>query len=343
MATILNVDDEYSSPPPAYSKKPIDSNQNDDRVESSSSPVQTTGGPKGRKIVLILLACILMCVLLGGVLGGVVSKKTSSNASPNSRPTSKSNPSPTMPPIPVPTGETSRVTSDSKLAATNWTDEQNVIHHAVFFQDQSNRIAAFVWDSKGREWSDRNIFGWNPELVSLVPADKASISVATANQPPFFQINLYILDEYNQIRELITTDPDLMVWNAPDLNTPANTVVNNLVTNSNSQLAAYYWAPTADQSLDHPVLVYQAFEGTIKYSNNTRWANDMLLHGSNKVRDNAAIAMMPAKFNQTGLDLDQLNVYVGEYGNVIKEYGLNDFDAWTGSQWQPSKHKPFRL
>jgi len=197
-----------------------------------------------RRITLILVVPLLLVVgaIVGGTVGGIVGKShkagssnSSSNGSSNGNGTNAN------------TGNSSTATgqnhlqvlTDSKVAATNWTDAAGNDYHAVFWQAASNDLFVSLWTSETNNWTAINISASAP--VTAKPGTPLAAAARgfpwSGSQYDFgaFGIALFYLSPSNTIKDVYSTDPNVATWEAGVLSSATAPTAT-----TGSQLAAWW-------------------------------------------------------------------------------------------------------
>lgn len=174
-------------------------------VDDSNKEVVSSRG-KRRRLLIILGVLVGIVVIVGAVVGGVLGSRHSKSAAEDATPTQDSNSS-----APA---DGPRVLRTSKLAAVNWTsDDDNGVHYrAVFWQATTNDLMASIWESDNQKWSNVNLTvngtmdvkgAYNQQYVAPKPGTPLAATVRRDNPfPKFANIALFYLSERNTVEQI---------------------------------------------------------------------------------------------------------------------------------------------
>ncbi|KAI1209973.1 uncharacterized protein F4807DRAFT_80362 [Annulohypoxylon truncatum] len=238
------------------------------------------------RIFYIILAGVILIVIgaiVGGVAGGVTGKRNSWNPS---SPSSSSGQDTTA---------NVNILSESKIAASNWTDPSGNTHRSVFFQDPSNAIIARQWDSENKTWTTRNVSQFMQSSTSgpINPNPGTSLTSASCDSKwgSLYEVHLFFSEPGEQ--------NDVISWvnsNNP-INNPNFWVYNNsaLPTWNGTQLAAAWQRCPNDSCVGSWTVAYQGREGYIRVANSSNWGNNTTpVIRTNAVSAGASMALVPA-------------------------------------------------
>ncbi|KAI2467233.1 hypothetical protein F4781DRAFT_322472 [Annulohypoxylon bovei var. microspora] len=246
---------------------------------------RTICGLSPRIFYIILAGAILVVIgaIVGGVAGGLASKKSTSSSS-SSGSTSGQN-----------TTANVNVLTESKLAASNWTDPQGNTHRSVFFQDPSNAIIARQWDSENKTWTTRNVSQFMQSSTSgpINPIPGTSLASASCDSKwgSLYQVLVWF-SEVSGSSEVISwvnsnnpiNNPDFWVYNS-----------SGLPTWNGTQLAVAWQRCPKDKCAGSWTLAYQGREGYIRVANASNWGNNTTpIVRTNAVSSGASMALIPA-------------------------------------------------
>lgn len=160
----------------------------------------------------------MIAAVTGGAVGGTVGKsnKVSSNSSigANGNPNHNSS---------TPALNSSRVLTNSKVAATNWTDAAGNSYHAVFWQAASSDLFVSLWISQLNNWTAINISA----SVSVSALPGTPLAAAARGYPwtdePYnlgsFGIALFYLSPSNTVEEVYSVNGNVTTWEVGTLST----------------------------------------------------------------------------------------------------------------------------
>lgn len=190
-----------------------------------------------RRTIFIIVAVVLIVIaaVVGGAVGGTVGK--SNKAGSNSGNGVNGNPSSNST---APGQNSSRVLTDSKVAATNWTDAAGNNYHAVFWQAASGDLFVSLWTAQTNNWTTTNISA--SASVSAVPG--TPLAAAARGSPwtdePYnfgsFGVALFYLSPSNTIEEVYSVNGNITTWEVGNLSTSGAVQT----ATAGSQLAAWW-------------------------------------------------------------------------------------------------------
>ncbi|OTA93540.1 hypothetical protein M434DRAFT_11601 [Hypoxylon sp. CO27-5] len=245
-------------------------------------------GLSPRIFYLVLTGVIL--VILGAIAGGVAGGLTSSR-------TSRSSPTPDSDAV-----RNVNILSTSKLAASNWTDPQEVTHRSVFFQDPYNAIIARQWDSQNNTWTTRNVSQFMQSSTSgpINPIPGTSLASASSDSRAgsMYEVRLWFSELTGNAQTISWVNsnnpignPDFWVYNA-----------SGLPTWNGTQLAVAWQRCPRDSCAGFWTLAYQGREGYIRIANSSDWTNNTRpVVRTNVVSAGASLALVPT-LNVTYVD-----------------------------------------
>ncbi|KAH7040007.1 uncharacterized protein B0I36DRAFT_343813 [Microdochium trichocladiopsis] len=247
-------------------------------------------------IVLAVIVVIVIAAIGGGVGGALASRGSSSSSANNGDSTGggagsgTGNSTSTSPPGPKPLGIT-------KIAATNWTDGNNVGHRNVYFQDEYNYIIERRWDSDSNNWSTSNISKLFETSTTFGPQFGTSLTVAVMDKggSAGYEIQLYFLDAFNFIRSVHTVKPDIQ----PDAWTNNTLDGAYLEVRKGSHLSAMYQDCWNNNCAGSWCVAYQRpSDGSVKTANSSHWTvSDVAVVGTD-LSNNSSLALIPRLVNQ---------------------------------------------
>ena len=220
-----------------------------------------------RWTVIALLVAILVIVIIAAVFGGVLASRKSKDGARSS------NNGPEFSGANSTNGAgSSRLRSDSAIAAISFTDNSNVIQYRLYYQDPSNIIRESSWNASGNKWYESN-----PSISPAKPSTPLAAAVLTPNdlasdtsafgiaeaRPSGPLTSIYFLDESNIIQELMTDDMGATWKNG-------SVTRQNIVSNKDSRLAAIYHSrPPCKSCPNSRILVYQDSTKQLQLLNGT--------------------------------------------------------------------------
>ncbi|KZL68268.1 fungal fucose-specific lectin protein [Colletotrichum tofieldiae] len=201
----------------------------------------------------------------------------------------------------------------SSLAATNWTDNNNVGRAAVFYQDRDNALNVMLFDSLSGGWTRRNVTA-SVMNSSSIPSLDVMPGTPLACVTNKFQVSLYYLQRDNTVSEVYSPNPVNGDWLPGALNP-----VLNPQASSGSRLAAYWQVcPSCTDTL---LLAYEG-NGVIQLANSTRGQWQSMPAITKNVLPGSGLSMNPfTDFNgsgSTGTDANALRVYQSADDNLIE-------------------------
>jgi len=203
----------------------------------TESEGKKAAGPKRRRTIFIIIAIAIIVIgaAVGGAVGGTVGKSHKvSNNNGNGTNTNSGNSSTT-------TGQNrSQVLTDSKVAATNWTDPAGHDYHAVFWQAASGDLFVSLWFSGTNNWTAINI----STSVSVSAMLGTPLAAAARGFPwtgePYnfgsFGIALFYMSPSNTVEEVYSVNENVTTWEVGNLSTSGAVQT----ATAGSQLAAWW-------------------------------------------------------------------------------------------------------
>jgi len=242
-------------------------------------------------IVLAIAVILVIAAIGGGVGGALASKNTDSLASESTGGiTGSSGGNSTTPKGPKPL-------SNTKLAATNWTDGNNVGHRNVYFQDEYGSVVERRWDSDSNQWTTSNISKLFETSTTFGPQVGTSLTVASMDKggSDGYEIQLYFLDEWNFIRSVHAVEADTQptAWTNNTLGGAF------LEVRKGSHLSAMYQDCWNNDCPGSWCVAYQRpSDASIKTANSSHWAtSDVAVIGSD-LSNNSSLALIPRLVGQ---------------------------------------------
>ncbi|EFQ31350.1 hypothetical protein CGRA01v4_10661 [Colletotrichum graminicola] len=303
------------SPAPAYvapvsmANSPIvpPSRTNTDDNASFSNPKamapqpeeKTILGLKRKTFILAAVGIAMLLVLILGLAIGLSTGKASSSDGAGGAPAVDS--------------KSSVILENSSLAATNWTDNNNVGRAAVFYQDKFNGLNVMLFDSLSGSWTKRNVTA-SVMNSSSIPALDVMPGTPLACVTNKFQVSLYYLQRDNTISEIYSPNPVSGQWLPGSLNPTLNPQASN-----GSRLAAYWQVcPSCTDTL---LLAYES-NGQVQLLNSTKNQWQVMPSISTKVVPGSGLSMNPfTDFNgagPTGTDANAIRVYQSASDNLME-------------------------
>ncbi|KAK1963104.1 hypothetical protein LY78DRAFT_212293 [Colletotrichum sublineola] len=255
-------------------------------------------GLKRKTFILAAVGlAMLLILILGLAIGLTTGKAGSSNGAAEASEDSKD----------------SIILPNSNLAATNWTDNNNVMRAAVFYQDKSNALNVMLFDSLSGAWTKRNITA-SVMNSSSIPALDVLPGTPLACATNRFQVSVYYLQRDNTISEIYSPNPVSGEWLPGSLNPVLNPQASN-----GSHLAAYWQVcPSCTDTL----LVAYEGNGQIQLANSTKNQWQMMPSISTKVVPGSGLSMNPfTDFNGNGptkTDANAIRVYQSMNDNLLE-------------------------
>ncbi|KAK1991361.1 hypothetical protein LX36DRAFT_663373 [Colletotrichum falcatum] len=205
------------------------------------------------------------------------------------------------------------ILDNSSLAATNWTDSNNVGRAAVFYQDKFNGLNVMLFDSLSGAWTKHNITA-SVMNSSSIPALDVLPGTPLACATNKFQVSLYYLQRDNTISEIYSPSPVGGNWLPGSLNPTLNPQASN-----GSRLAAYWQVcPSCTDTL---LLAYEG-NGQVQLVNNTKNQWQTMPSISTKVVPGSGLSMNAfTDFNgngPTGTDANAVRVYQSVNDNLLE-------------------------
>ncbi|KAK2042809.1 hypothetical protein LZ31DRAFT_632456 [Colletotrichum somersetense] len=256
-------------------------------------------GLKRKTFILAAVGiCMLLILIIGLAVGLTMGKSGSSNAAAGSGKVNSKN---------------SIILENSSLAATNWTDNNNVGRAAVFYQDKFNGLNVMLFDSLSGSWAKRNVTA-SVMNSSSIPALDVKPGTPLACVTNRFQVSLYYLQRDNTISEIYSPNPASGDWLPGSLHPTLNPQASN-----GSRLAAYWQlCPSCTDTL---LLAYEG-NGQIQLVNSTKNQWQAMPAISNKVVPGSGLSMNAfTDFNgngPTGTDANALRVYQSVNDNLLE-------------------------
>ncbi|KAJ0142967.1 hypothetical protein CTA2_1341 [Colletotrichum tanaceti] len=223
-----------------------------------------------RRNVFLLLAALGTAMLLALVLGlaiGLTTRKNGRSAATGPKRAKQQG-----------TG----ILNISSLAATNWTDSNNVGRAAVFYQDPFNALNVLLYDSLSGGWTRRNISA-SVMNSSFIPSLYVKPGTPLACATNGLQVNLYYIQRDNTVSEVYSPDPVGGEW-VPGTLKPSI----NLQASNTSRLAAYW--QVCPNCTDTLLLAYER-DGDIQLANSTGGQWQSMPAISRNVLPGSAISM----------------------------------------------------
>ncbi|GKT40463.1 uncharacterized protein ColSpa_00644 [Colletotrichum spaethianum] len=203
--------------------------------------------------------------------------------------------------------------NNSSLAATNWTDSNNVGRAAVFYQDQYNALNVMLFDSLSGGWTRRNV---TASLMnsSSIPALDVLPGTPLACVTNKYQVSLYYLQRDNTVSEVYSSNPVSGDWLPGALNPSLTPQASN-----GSRLAAYWQVcPSCTDTL---LLAYED-NGVIQLANSTKGQWQSMPAITKNVVPGSGLSMNPfTDFNgtgATGTDANAIRVYQSDDDKLIE-------------------------
>lgn len=243
-------------------------------------------------IILALAVIVVIAAIGGGIGAALASKKADSSASSNGTggSTGSTGGNSTTPKGPKPLANT-------KIAATNWTDGNNVGHRNVYFQDEYGAVVERRWDSNSNKWTTSNISKLFEASTTFGPQSGTSLTVASMDKggSDGYEIQLYFLDEWNFIRSVhaVEVDTQPTAWTNNTLGGAF------LEVRKGSHLSAMYQDCWRNDCAGSWCVAYQRpSDASIKTANSSHWAtSDVAVVGSD-LSNNSSLALIPRLVGQ---------------------------------------------
>ncbi|KAI6093034.1 hypothetical protein F4821DRAFT_223798 [Hypoxylon rubiginosum] len=316
----------------AYGPSPLTATENGGQyppTNEKAAPAATICGLRRRTFFIILGVAIVAIIALGVGLGvGLADKSKNESAAANSDSSSSGSSGSDDPKDPASTNSTSAklILDNSKITASNWTDNNGVVHRTIFFQDVYNSIIARRWDSSGKTWKTNNL----TELMAatttpLHPQPGTPLASASMDHSPTFETHVWFTDPGNIIRSMASFD----ALNRPDSwdNDTLSGAV--LETWPGGQLAAMWqrtWGADGDGNW---IVAYQRPEGAIKTANSSIWGTATVAVESKNVAANSSLAIIP---QLRGPWLDRLELVSERASGSTGIMSTTTFnDTWNGA------------
>ncbi|KAK1586091.1 uncharacterized protein LY79DRAFT_670537 [Colletotrichum navitas] len=257
---------------------------------------KTILGLKRKTFILAAVGIAVALVLILGLAIGLTMGKTGSSDG-----------------APAVDSKSSVILENSSLAATNWTDTNNVGRAAVFYQDKFNGLNVMLFDSLSGSWTKRNVTA-SVMNSSSIPALDVMPGTPLACVTNRFQVSLYYLQRDNTVSEVYSPNPVTDQWMPGALNPTLNPQASN-----GSRLAAYWQVcPSCTDTL---LLAYES-NGQIQLVNSTKLQWQAMPSISTKVVPGSGLSMNGfTDFNgggPTGTDANAIRVYQSANDNLME-------------------------
>lgn len=273
-----------------------------------------------RRTFFILLG-VLLVVIIGAVVGGAVGATAGNNKNGEVTPG----------PVPDPTpsgngtvggdvpGIQSAILQNSRISAVNWTDDNAVAYHGVFWQADDDSLMISVRDSKTNSWTITNITGTLDAQNQAVAKSGTPLAAAALGAPwtqaPWGKRNglvLFFLSPRNVIQSLAADLPG-KYWRLGNLSKSNK----NLEAAPDSQLSIW-WAQCSTNCTFDISLWYEDKQQTLRQgTGKNNWAETPVSILDNIV-PGAAIgncALSP-NYGQNGSDSWSSRVYYDQSGAI---------------------------
>ncbi len=278
----------------------------------TSQPKRRILGLSRRLFTTVGIAAVVVVVgaIVGGVVGGVVRNR---DGSTNSTP-----PSPT-------TSASTQILSDSKLAASNYTDANDIIHRSVFFQDTTKSLIGRFWDAQNQTWKTVNITQQLPGSNVLAGTPLASSSLDLSGQ----RIHVWCLLADQSIHGYYWDgqggDPVQATW----LEETSIGGARQFAMTGSSLASAWERPPAGSSSIGSWILAFQNTTGEIAVANYT--GSETVAVKANSFASLSSLALVS---ELQGAVLSRLTLTYESNGNVLKSSYPGSGTAWhtgTGS------------
>ncbi|KAJ9157780.1 hypothetical protein NKR23_g232 [Pleurostoma richardsiae] len=255
-------------------------------------------------IVVVITVVVVVGAIVGGVVGGISSRKKS---------TTSSTPTPTSTPA-------RNLLSNSKLAASNYTDAKGYVHRSVFFQDSTEALIARLWDSQNNTWKTLNITQQLPgsNVLSGTPLASSSLDLDTQ------RIHTWCLLADQSIHGYFWNgqggDPSEAATWAEEVSIGGS----SQVAMTGSSLASAWQRPVTanSSSIGSWILAFQKQSGEIAVANYT---------GSGTIAVNAgavaSLTSLAMTSELTGSILSRLTLTYESNGNILKASYTGEWDT----------------
>lgn len=284
----------------------------------SGVPQQTTAQHTGRRTRWIVVGVLVGLLALGAILGGVLGTQLHHGSSSSSSSSSPANSTNSTTP-----GSNVNVLANSRLAANNYTDSQNINHRTIFFQDAFSNLIALRWDSKTTDWLTVNISEKMSNSIGLKLAPGSPIATAaTDGSVEVHEVRIWYLDNSYQVQ--------CVWWNWDDednVTFDSNILNAKLVARPGSSLAATWQRPGEnDTSSGLWHIVYQSTNGDVKETSPSNWASPNTAVSGSSVDTNSSLTIIPT--------LD--NYWASSMTLMLQTNGDAVTSSWNGS-WDASR------
>lgn len=295
----------------------------------SSQKARRICGLAARTFYLVagVVAVIIIAAVVGGAVGATVSRhsRSSSDTSTNStggfggdgweNDTS---------------GTETDLLYDSRLAAVNWTDADDLIHYAVFSQDIANSIMVSLWDADNQTWAAVNVSAALEDAGTPINVKERSPLAAVSTGPPdyTFEMHMYFLTPMDTVGEIYTTDLEGENWSTGDLMDAPNKT-----TSETSDLAAV-WHRCDVGCAGYIYVAYEDDAQAINILNSSDWTiNDTQLFDGYQIDPESGLAMIPfiSDSGKEGMYPGELRLYWDSSAD-INELKFNTSAVWEGGK-----------
>lgn len=117
-------------------------------AEPSGSPHRILGLSRLHFLLVSIAIIVVIGAIVAGAVAGTLGRHHASSSSSSSSP--NTTPPDTSPDISPAATTGVNIHSESKLAATNFTDSSGIAHRAVFFQDPTLALIGRFWDEQNK-------------------------------------------------------------------------------------------------------------------------------------------------------------------------------------------------
>ncbi|KAI0378816.1 hypothetical protein F5Y04DRAFT_261105 [Hypomontagnella monticulosa] len=283
--------------------------------QSDGTAKRKIGGLSPRMFYILVAGVILIVIgaVVGGVVGGLASRRNETDSPPEQQP----EPGTTSP---------SNILSTSKLAASNWTDPQGVIHRSVFFQDPYNSLITRQWDSQNRTWMTRNLsqFMQSSTTGRIHPIPGTSLASVSGDNKwgSMYEVHVFFSEIDSNDSATFSWvssknprgNPDFWVYGTSEVRTWNGT-----------QLAAAWERCSYEKCVGNWAVAYQGREGFINVANASDWSNNTKpAVRASAVSAGASMALLPAL---NGAYVDGLSLAVQRRpGSMIRTSYLGSWE-----------------
>lgn len=289
--------------------------------------------------IVLVIALLLIGGIAGGVAGGLASRKSANSADSSASPTTSSTSSPTSTSSPSSTsttGSSPGALANSQIAALNWTDSDNLLRRAIFYQ-HNGALLFSQYHTANSSWTQFNISAvfesetsadalnvkaGTPLAVAAVSLDDVNFLRDTEGISAFVA-SLYFIDSSNHLRELYSRDFDLATWSQGDLKDASLVAADG----SHISALAYYCprltdaGPTDANCTDQFVITYQNSNGEVMKADGPNWNSPQTV---DRAYENSSIAIIPLASGEGRNTFDVSEMRIFYYSdNVI------DFMYWN--------------